>query len=598
MKETYFVGIDFGHGETAAWVVPLAKDYKANVDDEKGEALMLNENNRVEDRVIASEVYFSSPDTYTLTETKGATLFNQMKSRVSKLKENKDKEEAFKNYIKRVVERLLELNDNILDKERPNFLLYMASPTQWEENEKKAYLQFFNEAISELNLRFESIIDESDAAFFSKMSEVSNINECTLVIDYGSSTIDNTVIKGGKKISDKDWSSSDLGAGNIEKNMLRHAKDKNYQVFTDNLNKANEIAHQHEQGDIESWLLKYCRQEKEERYSKTEDDYIVLRPLSQFVELADNEENVMFFIQGKLKEATKSYREAVKEDLLTLRQRIHRKNGNQDPDNIILSGGASIMGWVEDLVKEVFPNSKPIPDRNPAFVVAKGVALYAKAQQKAIDQLMSEIDEKCFNNMYKDAFAEANHQAMCQLSGAVVQDITNSAPITGESIRQRFCYFIQGLNPQNVAFSQMLQKNFNNALLFEIGKIIKTAIKQAFGINADVSDIKVDLPIKALQWDKKSISPGGGFYEEITYTIENYKTFSFNFEWDKTRDRSKATEIARKVQTYLNEIDFAHETIYPEEYLRDYGENLKQIAKAEAYKLFVDKQLFKTTFTA
>lgn len=305
---------------------------------------------------------------------------------------------------------------------------------------------------------------------------------------------------------------------------------------------------------------------------------------------------IRFEIDGNVNDAIKTYKEDVKNALLSFRQKIYEKDGQHDPNDIILSGGACIMPWFCILVNEVFPQSNIIIDDTPSYVVAEGVAKYAKAQKKAIEQLMSDIEAKRFNNMYKDAFAKANKQAMCQLSNAVVHDIAINAPLTGNKIRQKFLDFIENLNEHNIAYNQMIQENFNNVLSSDVQKIITDAIKNAFGVilsEEDISQIKLNLAVKVLRWDKKSISPGGGFYEEITRTI---KTFFFN--WDKTRDRNEATEIARKVQTYLNEINFANETIYPEEYLRDYGENLKQITKAEAYKLFVDKQLFKTTFTA
>lgn len=597
----YIVGIDFGHGETAAWVLPLSGGNPTEIDKEKGGALKLKLSNEVNDRVLDSEIFVTPSGNYSLTQTPNSAVRNQMKKKISELNEekNKDKKEAYKAYIKCVVERLLEANA-FLKKENTQFKLYMASPTSWTDDEKKEYLNFFNEAISSLNLRFESVIGESDAAFFSKVHEISNVSKSCLVIDYGSSTIDYTLMKGGKKISDDKWSSGQLGASCIEDSFIIYGKEEDYEAYNSTYNAAQNYLHEHhlEHHDIASWLKRECRIAKHTAYKAGGPVFNIDFPIIKKITSDKTAIGIRFEIDGNVNDAIKTYKEDVKKDLLSFKQKIYEKDERHDPNDIILSGGACIMPWFRILVSEVFPHSNIIVDDTPSYVVAEGVAKYAKAQMEAQALLMSDIEAKDFANMYKDAFAEANHQAMCQLSGAVVQDITNSAPITGESIRQRFCYFIQGLNPQNVAFSQMLQKNFNNALSFEIRKIIKTAIKEAFGINADVSDIKVDLPIKALQWDKKSISPGGGFYEEITYTIENYKTFSFNFEWDKTRDRSKATEIARKVQTYLNEIDFAHETIYPEEYLRDYGENLKQIAKAEAYKLFVDKQLFKTTFTA
>lgn len=599
----YIVGIDFGHGETAAWVIPTNKgENPAKINTEDGCALKLKSSNLVNECVLDSEVYFTPPNTYSLVKTPFSDICNQMKMRVSALKhdENGNKMNAFKAYIKCIIERLFELNGGIMKIEngKPNFLLYMASPTQWTYDEKKEYLNLFNEAISSLNLRFESIIDESDAAFFSRMSKT-DITQTSLVIDYGSSTIDYTLVKNGKKISDSKWSNPNLGASCIENAMLTYGKGQDYQAFDAALKATIAYLQEHKLGHIHamSYLKKACQVAKHNAY-KSQDgrffdiDYAIIKEVAN-----DKKCNIRFQWDGDINEVTKTYQEGVKNDLLSLRQKIREANSQKDPDNIILSGGASIMPWFQCAVKEIFPNYDPIMDQEPSFVVAQGVAMYAKAQMNAVNQLTTEIEKKHFDHIYKEADAEANHQAMCQLSGTVVQDITNSAPITGISIRKKFCDFIASLNEQNVAFSQMVQNNFNNALSSELQKIVADAVQHAFGVKADVSDIKANIPINVLSWNAKNFVPGGAFYDGFTNFIESSSS-RFSFTWDKLRDSSEAADIARGVQSIVKDIDFASVTNYPEDFLQKYGEQLKQIALQAAFRLLIDKQLFRTTFTA
>lgn len=600
----YIVGIDFGHGETAAWVIPTSKGGNpAKIDTEEGCALKLKSSNLVNECVIDSEVYFTPPTTYSLTKTPFADICNQMKMRISELEhdENKMKMEAFKAYIKCVVERLLGLNSTIIMRPEggaPNFLLYMASPTKWTDEDKKEYLNFFNEAISSLGLRFESIIDESDAAYFSRMSKT-NITQTSLVIDYGSSTIDFTLVRNGKKISNSSWSEDQLGAHCIENAMLTYGIEQDYQAFDSDLKATKAYLQEHKLNHIhaEAYLKKACQIAKHTTYKEADGrcfdiDYPIIKEVA-----TDKKCNIRFQWDGDLNVVAKTYQEEVKNSLLSLRQKIHEVNDQKDPNSIIMSGGACIMPWFQRAVKEVFPNSEPVMDLEPSYVVAQGVAMYAKAQMKAVNLLMSEIEDKHFDKMYKEADAEATHQAMCQLSGAVVQDITNSAPITGLTIRKKFSDFIAGLNKQNLAFSQMVQKNFNNALSFELQKIVANAIQHAFGIKADVTNIKVNIPIEVLAWGDQCFSPGGWVYEDMTSFIDESSS-RFSFTWDKLRDRSEAAEIARGVQSKIKELDFVSITVYPEVFLKDFGERLKQIAKLEANRLLAEKQLFRTTFTA
>lgn len=57
----YIVGIDFGHGETAVWVIPTSEGRNpARIDTNEGCALNLKSSNLVNECVIDSEVYFNS----------------------------------------------------------------------------------------------------------------------------------------------------------------------------------------------------------------------------------------------------------------------------------------------------------------------------------------------------------------------------------------------------------------------------------------------------------------------------------------------------------------------------------------------------------
>lgn len=74
------------------------------------------------------------------------------------------------------------------------------------------------------------VINESDAAYFSHGSTSEFADKCVLIIDYGSSTIDYTLMYNGKKISDDQWSNDYLGASNIEKSILmEYSSQEEYQ---------------------------------------------------------------------------------------------------------------------------------------------------------------------------------------------------------------------------------------------------------------------------------------------------------------------------------------------------------------------------------
>ena len=92
---------------------------------------------------------------------------------------------------------------------------------------------------------------------------------------------------------------------------------------------------------------------------------------------------------GNLLDVTQEYRKSVQQELVSLKSEIRSVNDGKDPDLIILSGGASTMKWFRNAVSEVFECNQ-ILNRYPDFIVAKGAALYGKAQMHAWSKRMKQ----------------------------------------------------------------------------------------------------------------------------------------------------------------------------------------------------------------
>ena len=77
------------------------------------------------------------------------------------------------------------------------------------------------------------------------------------------------------------------------------------------------------------------------------------------------------------------YPKEVREEFNSLRKRVFgelKRRGQNKLDLVILSGGAFIMKWLVNMAKDVFKNSEVKKDPYPSYVVAKGIALYARMQ--------------------------------------------------------------------------------------------------------------------------------------------------------------------------------------------------------------------------
>ena len=612
MAKKYIVGVDFGHGETAAWVVPMI--VTAGIKPE-GESVRLKATNKVDDQVLHSVVYKTQNGVYTLKKTIGSSIMGKMKSRVSDLRERPDVMAAYQAYIKLVIEAIIKHNDFLelqdVDGE-PNFYLCMASPTQWNDEDKNEYLQFFNEAIVDLGVSFEWIINESDAAFFSH-KEVVNHEEVTLLIDYGSSTIDYTVMYKGKKISKDEWSNAQLGAGNIEGAILDSYRSKDYDGYQHSYSGTEELLRitGNPHIDIDNVLDYECRLVKEAAYTHVQDRTTLDYHLGEYTGLLTQFRNFRFEYDFSMSEITEKYRKAVELDLQNLKAKIEGGTGKKI-NKVILSGGACIMNWVGILVASIFTDAKLKDDRHPSYVVARGIALYALAQKKALTDLLSALNKVDYAVIYKNADVKATKDAICELSGPAIEQVRKQPNC--HKMVDCFGNFIQSLDKNNVAYVSKMEAKVCDAVTQKVRSELKSAIKHYFNLEIDTSAININVAVDCIRWDPKlftvnwqslDVEKTGMWSLTIMVAIhkilERHKTFFMRTNWMKERDQSERNRIANElVNEVLNWTDWLDDEVsYGEgnEFLKEQADSIKKQVLVCAEMLFYEHQLFRTTFT-
>ena len=186
---TYLIGIDFGDGDTTATAWPIGEDRRVRV--------RFRDTDKEDDYKIRSVIYRKEISKgiydYKLEEGPDYVPHSSFKKKVKELSE--EGKGIFKHFIQRAYQAMLE--NNPFGKDGNDFLLYIAAPTSWDEAEKEEYRRFVEEAIGK---RVEWVISESDAAYYNKASDKEQ--NWVLVVDYGSSTIDFTLMQGKKKINE------------------------------------------------------------------------------------------------------------------------------------------------------------------------------------------------------------------------------------------------------------------------------------------------------------------------------------------------------------------------------------------------------------
>lgn len=606
MEKQYIVGIDFGHGETSAWVVPLNLTTDAII----GESLKLKATNKESERSYYSVIYSKPNGSYSLDDLQG-NIIAGFKDKVSVLDQpqNAKRREAYIEYIKQIYARLLKHNtalkvDNNGD---TNFYLCIACPTKWNQDDKDAYIKFFNEALREFGIEVMWVINESDAAYFSHGSIDKYANKCVLIIDYGSSTIDYTVVYQGKKISDDNWSNR-LGASNVEESILNECRNTgDYQEKVENTkSKLTEIGANFI--DINSCVKFEIRKAKEHSvtygyYPNLEVNYNLIGQQTSYYStdaFKAEKRRYKFEIDCQIDKSIAKYQDKVVEDFKKLKTEIQTRIGKQKIDYVILSGGACQMPWVSDVVNEIFEPLNIEIDNQASFVVAKGIALYARTQMKALDDFLNKIRALDFSNIYIQADTNATSKAITTMMPSLVKKLKSKSSITGDYIRQEFCDFVDNLNGNNIEYCNLVQQELDKLISNSVEDILKEVISSVFKVNIDTSDVKLHISADIMSWKSILFVPGGAFYDHFTNWIAKFskaRLGTFRFKWDKPRVGAELNKIIDgTAQSLENFITSKQRIVYTIETVNAYANDIKEQVLENAINIFYKKQLFNTTF--
>jgi hypothetical protein len=328
-------------------------------------------------------VYFDSNENHSLVSI-GYGIATEMKGLISSL--SVETKIHYAKYIKLIIERILEQNKdklNIIDGVA-NFKLGIACPTEWNDTQQKEYLNFFNEAIFELNLRFDWIISEGCAAYHSVIDRSISGDYCSLIIDYSSTSIRYTAIKNGLKISDNTWTNKQIGANIIEHMMFSTLQVPAGSSKDQMLNETKDLLLKKglDQIDPMNVLIQYLCKEKEECYTVQINDFDLSFRFSRITCDSDFAYPNYEFV-GNLNDITKDYRDIVRRELKYKRELLLAVNGGREPDRIILCGGASDMKWFLEMVREVF-SCEVYDDIHRNHTIAKGIATFGLLKEQSL----------------------------------------------------------------------------------------------------------------------------------------------------------------------------------------------------------------------
>ena len=591
MERKYYIGIDFGHGETTVSRVPGYGSDKVSqmkirrTSDEKSKKVISAICKRNEKwSLVYGEDDFSSKE-----------IREGFKDRVSRMSDT-DKE-SFERFARLIFAEILANDDQLVYKsyEERNFELWIACPSGWTLSDPEAakeYLEFFR---NRCGLPVDGCIKESDAAFFSKFEEYEDYNS-VFVIDLGSSTVDYTTYSNSRIISEGCWGEC-LGAHQIEDILIDYILST--KKHTDALKEIDQLRKNNNwKGDIKHAMSLYARLHKERHYINNTsginfpifykdlypflDDSKLFQPV---VACIISEENYCNLISSYCNQLLESFRNAA----------LKLQRHDITPDRIILSGGASQMPFVKKYVESVFGN---IVDRDntPECVVSSGLALYAKRLDECKTAMMKKFRAVDFRSLY----IESDKKAMKSSAEALLTSTLNNIKTgdnckNGHDMRNAVCSFFRSLDESNQKFAD----NFKHSLRVGLSQKIKTAIEETiqeeFHVKIEAhSKISVkDIPI--LSTPPSLFRPGGQMYNLIGTWIEKSYAATFGFNWDKERSWDERIKIATGLQKYISAFIISdHFLTYGD--LSPIIEYITSQAEEQLLKSFETNQVFETTY--
>ncbi len=590
---TYYIGIDFGHGETTVSRVP-------GYNGEPVSQIAIKDGSAEEEKKIISAVCKKNNKwslVYGTGDFKSTDLREGFKAMISEM-QYEDKE-AMREFAKLVFQAILDndtdLRYNPNDPNDRNFSLGIACPSDWVKVDSRApqdYLNFFRDTCK---LPIDCCIRESDAAFFSKFSRYQN-TDSVFVIDIGSSTIDFTTYANSKCIEECCWGVN-YGAHQIEDALLMQLKSES--SIISNINKLNKFRAAKGYGNATSAISLFFRTQKERYFSEKQEEYSLMVTFKDLTVGWPSTWDICIGFKKngpEFEQIISGYKQSIRQVLENAKNKLIQNGISLT--HVLLSGGASRMPFIKKYAEDIFGKNVQIDkDPKPECVVSNGIALYAQKNDEALKNFLILLKEIDYEYIFKRAYADARSEAISQLVPTVVNEIKSYGCLSGKRIREEYLEFLKSLNPNNSTYCHLIKTTINSRLSAEVATRIASVVKKNFNIDILTADIAINTSPAIYRYIDDCFIPGGSWYTRITNWIEGASSTilaSFFFDWDETKDSTETSRIAEGVSCSLKKYSPYENDIYLK--LEESINNLKKQVADLAIRAFYKNQLFETTF--
>ena len=398
-----YFGIDLGDGESAVAWLRAGASGDAMMLEIAGRKNILSAIGEAEDGsvLIGEAACIAYPD----------KLYVRFKSGF--LTDRQAASERIRLFAKKLLE---ELKNGGKPENTDSAAFFIGCPSGWNDQARDAYKRLFEQA----GFRNITLISESRAAFlFARESgelgiTERSLNRPTLIIDAGSSTTDFTFVDQLRTQRVFDFGETRMGGGLIdralwERNLKRHPEAGRIREILEKCPQY-EARCELEARKVKEMFFSRLAQGARGAYPCESSVKIYYDKPYIAVDITCDDEDMDRILHEPLEElAGISFLSAYEKRLEETRQAL----SDTPPETILLTGGASRMGFIGDIARRVFQNATVIRGAEPEFSIARGLCYAARvdfrtaAFERDMEKLISsdrieQIVTKRLNDLYRE----------------------------------------------------------------------------------------------------------------------------------------------------------------------------------------------------
>lgn len=548
----FYVGIDFGHGETSVSRVPGTNSQKVS-------RVPLRISGDFEDQKVFSAICRNDDGgwqfVWSKEDLKRPEVIEGFKGMIKTLSD--DKRKALCEFAKLVFKTILE-NDSELkynpETGEANFVICIASPSDWRRQDPmnpKEYLSFFQ---NEAGIKpAKMCINESDAAFYTKYEDYSPSDK-VFVIDLGSSTIDFTTYHNSICIHECCWGHN-LGAHSVEDKLVEYGytEAEEHEENTENMLLVTKERERLHLGHADSALSLAARFEKEPYFTRVKNGSTMYNLEVKVRELVPNwpkKTQTAFTVVIDSSDVDIVIKDYINDLELALSNAVKKlQSYGISPNKVLLSGGASRMPFVKELTKEAFPDAEVIRDNFPEWVVSDGAARYAEVHTQALEDAEGAKDDFTHwgHSHLIEAIKEAGLKAFQETLRELMRNELDSKYRLNES-ENKLTHFETALRnilnnvTSTYTFKSRADRKFTDTINDQIEAKLKSIIKTRYGKDVTINtsfvnpkDNFANVPVETNHIHE--------IVETMAYNLFCIGLFDNDVNWEKNRSRNERDEL-------------------------------------------------------